>query len=124
MMLRSRKRNSLFGSLTSSGAFRKVMLHVVLLLFFWVLLMFVVIPMDGQGPASPEGYALVEGERAYAAIIRERRPNLIITLRGLNMVHAEYAQSQDGERRLVQVGNVKLHFDLQGNFRSLEMLYE
>lgn len=120
MMLRGRKRNSLM----KSGAFRKVLLHVLLFLLFWFLLMFVVIPMDGQGPASPEGYALVEGERAYAAIIRERRPNLITALRGLNMVHAEYTQSQTDEGRLVQVGNVKLFFDQQGNFRSLEMLYE
>lgn len=120
MMLRTRKRSSLM----HSGAFRKVLLHAVLFLFFWLLLMFVVIPMDGQGPASPEGYALVEGERAYAAIIRERRPSLIVTLRGLNMAHAEYTQSQEGENRLVRVGNVKLYFDLQGNFRSLELLYE
>jgi hypothetical protein len=120
VILRSRKRDSLM----SSGAFRKVMLHLLLFLFLWALLVFLVIPMDGQGPASPEGRALVEGERAYAAIIRERRPNLIATLRGLNMVHAEYTQAQEGEQRLVRVGNVKLFFDLQGNFRSLELLYE
>lgn len=101
---------------------QRVLLHFVLLLLFWSVLLFVIIPLDSEDPYRPGSLALLEGERAYAALVRAGRPNLLVTLRGLNMAHANYTQAQENETRIIRSGNLKFVFDLDGNFKNLEIL--
>jgi hypothetical protein len=65
---------------------------------------------------------MIEGQRAYAEIIRSSRPNYLTSLRGLNMVQAKYTQEQLPDKKTVQSGNVRLSFDSAGEFLSLEIL--
>ncbi|MDR2825990.1 MAG: hypothetical protein LBV76_04260 [Deltaproteobacteria bacterium] len=102
--------------------FRRVLTQLLLFLLLWILFTFVVIPWD-TGKEYPQGsYALIEGQRAYAEIIRSTRPNYITVLRGLNMVQAKYIQEQVADQKIVQSGNIRLSFDPAGDFLSLEIL--
>ena len=104
------------------SALRRIGIHVFLLLAFWLVLTLIVIPWDSGQQYPQDSFALIEGERAYAEIVRQGRPNLITTLRGLNMTKTQYTQEQEGELRRVSFGNVRILFDAGGNFRGLSLL--
>lgn len=105
------------------GPLKRILTHLILLLILWLLLMFVVIPWDTDGQYPPDSYGLIEGQRAYVAVVRESRPNLITALRGLNMVHAQYTQEQIDDLRRVRCGNIEMNFELDGNFRSIRIIH-
>ena len=92
------------------GPVRRILLHLALFLLFWLLLMVVVIPWDSGEQYPADSFALIEGQRAYAEVVRQSRPNLVTALRGLNMVGAKYSNEQSGGERLVTVGNGRLSF--------------
>lgn len=101
---------------------RKIMLYAALLLLGWGMLMFVLIPWDDGGNLPPGSFALIEGQRAYAMIVRKERPTLGTVIRGLNTVGAEYRQEQDDNRRWLTSGNIRLFFDKNGEFLHLDIL--
>ena len=106
------------------GPVKRILLHLALFLLLWMLLMLVVIPWDTGGQYPPDSFALLEGQRAYAEVVREARPNLVTTLRGLNMVGARYSNEQLENGRLVSVGNVRICFEADGAFKNIELLGE
>lgn len=101
---------------------RKILLYIFLLLFGWIVLMFVVIPWDSSGHLPQGSFELIEGQRAYAMIVRQQRPTLAATIRGLNMVGVQFTQEQDEMGRHVQSGNIRLYFDHNGEFLHIEIL--
>ncbi|MDR2893353.1 MAG: hypothetical protein LBV80_09780 [Deltaproteobacteria bacterium] len=113
------------GKKQSSGqgrsALRRIGIHLALLLAFWLILTLVVIPWDSGQQYPGDSFALIEGERAYAEIVRQGRPNLITTLRGLNMTKTQYRQEQADALRCVSFGNVRIFFDVDGDFNSLSL---
>lgn len=106
------------------GPLKRILLHLALFLLCWLLLMVVVIPWDTGGQYPADSFALIEGERAYAEVVRQSRPNLVTTLRGLNMVGAKYSNRQIDDGRELIVGNVRISFKQDGSFRSLDILNE
>lgn len=117
---------SMLGATPQSSGYsrlRRVLIHLLLLLLFWILLMFVVIPWETDGQYPPDSFALIEGQRAYAEIVRRERPNLITTLRGLNMARVQFAQEVNNGQRAVSFGNIIMYFDLAGNYRGLDILH-
>lgn len=100
----------------------KIMLYVSLLLLGWIVLMFVVIPWDAGESLSPGGFDLIEGQRAYAMIVRKERPTLGTAIRGLNTVGARFRQDHNGQGRWITSGNIRIYFDMSGEFLRLEIL--
>lgn len=105
------------------GPVKRLLTHVLLLLILWLLLMFVVIPWDTDDQYPSDSFGLIEGQRAYVAVVRESRPNLITTLRGLNMVHAQYTLEQFDDLRQVRCGNVEFDFEPDGSFISIRIVH-
>lgn len=103
---------------------RRLIIHLALFLIFWLTLRFVVIPWEVSGRIPAESYPLIEGQRAYARILREKRPTLAVTLRGLNMAKIQYAQEKHDNGRTVVVGNVRINFNKVGEFMGLVILTE
>ena len=99
--------------------FRRIFLHLALFAAFWLVLLFVVIPWDSSGNIPPDAHALIEGQKAYAQIIREKRPLLVTTVRGLNMVKASYRFIPQESGRCLAVGNVRIFFGPAGEFVSI-----
>jgi hypothetical protein len=104
------------------GVFKRVMTQLLLFALFWILFTFVIIPWDASREYPPDTLRMIEGQRAYAEIIRSSRPNYLTALRGLNMVQAKYIQEQLPDKKIIQSGNVCLSFDPAGEFLSLEIL--
>lgn len=100
----------------------EIALYIFLLLFGWIVLMFVVIPWDYSGHMPPGSFELIEGQRAYAMLVRKERPTLAKAIRGLNMVGARFTQGDDGSRRWVSSGNIRIYFNNNGQFDSLDIL--
>lgn len=100
----------------------KIMLYISLLLFGWIVLMFVIIPWDTGGALPPGSFELIEGQRAYAMIVRRERPTLGTVIRGLNTVGAEFRQEHDDHGRWVTSGNIRIYFELNGEFLRLDIL--
>lgn len=99
--------------------FRRIFIHLFLLFLLWVVLVFVVMPWD-RGPHIPQNaYELIEGQKAYAKLVREQRPSFITTVRGLNMVKAKYIIEQTPEGRKITFGNVCIKFDTHGNYAGM-----
>ncbi|MDR2825606.1 MAG: hypothetical protein LBV76_02285 [Deltaproteobacteria bacterium] len=105
-----------------SGILRRVLTQLFLFVLLWILFTFVVIPWDTNTEYPAEAFPLIEGQRAYAEIIRKSRPSYLTTLRGLNMVQAKYTQEQPEDKKIIKSGNVRLSFDTAGEFLSLEIL--
>lgn len=101
---------------------RRLALYLSLLLASWVLLMFVVIPWDTDGGLPQGGFELIEGQRAYATIVRRERPTLGTVIRGLNMVGAPFSQEQSDDGRRISSGNIRMYFDANGEFLRLDIL--
>lgn len=101
---------------------RRIMLYLALLLLGWFVLMFVLIPWDTSGNLPQGSFDLIEGQRAYAMIVRKERPTLGTTIRGLNTVGAEFRQEHDENVRWITSGNIRIFFDLNGEFLRLEIL--
>lgn len=102
----------------------KILIHVFLLFLLWLILVFVVIPWH-VGPHIPaHAYELVEGQKAYAKVIREVRPTVVQTIRGLNMAKSEYNITPLADGRSISFGNICMFFDKQGEFKRLEILKE
>jgi hypothetical protein len=104
------------------GVFKRIVTQLLLFALFWILVTFVVIPWDDAREYPPDTFRMIEGQRAYAEIIRSSRPNYLTALRGLNMVQAKYTQEQLPDKKVVRSGNVRLSFDPAGEFLSLEIL--
>lgn len=100
----------------------RLLLYFSLLLLGWVVLMFAVIPWDTDGSLPPGSFQLIEGQRAYAMIVRKERPTLGTVIRGLNTVGATFSQGHDDRARWITSGNVRLYFDRNGEFLRLEIL--
>lgn len=103
---------------------RRIFLYFSLLLLGWIILMFVVIPWDTSGSLPQGSFDLIEGQRAYAMVVRKQRPTLATTIRGLNMVGAAFTQEQREDGRSVSSGNVRLYFDNHGEFLHIEIIKE
>lgn len=101
---------------------RRVALYISLLLLGWIVLMFVVIPWDTSGHLPAGSFELIEGQRAYAMVVRKQRPTLATAIRGLNMVGAQFTQEQDENGRHILTGNIRLYFDNNGEFLHVEIL--
>lgn len=108
----------------NAGTLKRILRYLLLLLIWWLLLWFVVIPWDKSGQIPEDSYDLIEGQRAYAELVRRQRPNLVTVLRGLNMVRAEYAHEAVPGGRMVSFGNIVMLFDEHGEFGSLRILHE
>lgn len=119
MMLSTQQRAQSSGS---KSLRRKVFLYISLLLLGWIVLMFVVIPWDSSGHLPEGSFELIKGQRAYAMIVRQQRPTLAATIRGLNMVGAQFTQGQDDTGRHLQSGNIRLYFDHSGEFLHIEII--
>lgn len=109
---------------SSSGKslIRRLALYLLLILASWVLLMFVVIPWDTDGSLPLGSFELIEGQRAYAMLVRRERPTLAMSIRGLNMVGAPFTQGGDEAERWLASGNIRIYFDARGEFLRLEIL--
>jgi len=108
-----------YNNIAIKTAFGRIFLHLALFTVFWLILLFVVIPWDTSGYIPPDAYALIEGQKAYAKIIREKRPTLVTSLRGLNMVKATYKFIPQEYGRCLEVGNARIFFGQTGEFLSL-----
>ncbi|MDR2050207.1 MAG: hypothetical protein LBQ63_00310 [Deltaproteobacteria bacterium] len=100
---------------------RRILIYFGLLLLFWVLLFFVIIPWENGGEIPEDGFALIEGQRAYAMLLREKRPTLAVTIRGLHMAGAPYNQKSSEEGRVISSGNIRIHYDRNGEFVRLDI---
>lgn len=103
---------------------RRIMLYLALLLLSWLVLMFVIIPWDTESGLPPGSFDLIEGQRAYAMLVRKERPTLGTVIRGLNMVGAVFTQEHDDSGRWVTSGNIRIFFDNNGEFLRLDILKE
>lgn len=101
---------------------RKIAVYAVLFITLWSILMFVVIPWESSGEIPDGSFELIEGQRAYAMLVREKRPTLAVAIRGLNMVNAKFTQEKNDEGRVITTGNVRLFYDKHGEFISLEII--
>lgn len=101
---------------------RRIILYVALLLLGWIVLMFVLIPWDTSGKLPHGSFELIEGQRAYAMIVRKERPTLGTVIRGLNTVGADFRQNHDEASRWITSGNIRIFFDINGEFLRLEIL--
>lgn len=106
----------------AGGSRLRLPLYLGLLLLYWCLLFFVLIPADSGKGSPEEAFELIEGQRAYAALIREGRPTLAVTIRGLNMAGAPYSRENAAEGQLLRSGNVRMFYDFDGAFLRLEIL--
>ncbi|MDR1242377.1 MAG: hypothetical protein LBM00_06315 [Deltaproteobacteria bacterium] len=106
----------------SSGILKRALLHLFLLALLWGVFTFVVIPWDTNKEYPADTFPLIEGQRAYAEIVRASRPNYLTSLRGLHMVRAKYTQERLPDQTVITTGNVRLSFDPAGEFLSLEIL--
>jgi len=102
--------------------FPRVLVYFLLLLLCWGLLTVVVIPWQSDGSIPRDSFALIEGERAYAMILRQQRPSLAVSIRGLNMVGASFTQERLEDGRILVTGNVRIWYDRHGEFLSLDLL--
>ena len=101
---------------------RRILLYFSLLLLGWIVLMFVLIPWDTSGNLPQGSFDLIEGQRAYAMIVRKERPTLATAIRGLNTVGAEFRQGHDANLRWITSGNIRIFFDPNGEFLRLDIL--
>lgn len=100
----------------------RILLYLALFLLGWAVLMFVLIPWDTSGNLPQGSFDLIEGQRAYAMLVRKERPTLGTVIRGLNTVGAEFRQNHDANTRWITSGNIRIFFDLNGEFLRLEIL--
>lgn len=108
----------------SKAVKRRIMLYLSLLLLSWLVLMFVIIPWDTESSLPLGSFELIEGQRAYAMVVRKERPTLGTVIRGLNMVGAVFTQEHDNAGRWVTSGNIRIYFDNNGEFLRLDILKE
>jgi hypothetical protein len=106
---------------TKKSPLRRILIHLGLLLLFWVLLFFVVIPWESDGEIPEDSFALIEGQRAYAMLLREKRPTLAVTILGLRMAGSPYTQKNWAGGRVVSSGNIRIYYDLNGEFLRLDI---
>ncbi|MDR2502847.1 MAG: hypothetical protein LBD82_00430 [Deltaproteobacteria bacterium] len=103
---------------------RRLLVYLGTLALCWGLFTFVLIPLaDDDVSRLPENsFKLIEGQRAYAMLLRLERPTLAASIRGLHMVGAVYTQEKTEQGRVLLTGNVRLYYDQYGEFLRLELL--
>ncbi|MCL1889669.1 MAG: hypothetical protein FWF99_04110 [Desulfovibrionaceae bacterium] len=101
---------------------RRLLLYIAPLLLCWGLLFFVVIPWENAGHMPENSFSLIEGERGYAMILRRQLPSLAASIRGLNLAGIQHSQDRLEDGRILAFGNVRIHYDRNGEFLSLRLL--